>query len=175
MRAPSRSSFALVAIVALALAIVAVGCGSDDNDNGTSAGSGGSVYGGGSSANTTASSGVVSVADNPKLGEILVDSKGFTLYNFEKDKGGKSSCFNACAAAWPPLTVSGEPKADGGAEASKLTTTERSDGSTQVVYNGWPLYTYEGDSKPGDTTGHDLDQFGAEWYALTPAGVKAKD
>jgi predicted lipoprotein with Yx(FWY)xxD motif len=182
MRAPNRSALALlVAIAAMAVALVAVGCGGDDNENSSAGnGGGGSVYGGGgggtdTSAAATAGSGVVSVADNPKLGKILVDSRGFTLYNFEKDKGGKSSCFDACAAAWPPLIVSGEPKAQNGAEASKLSTTDRSDGGTQVVYNGWPLYTYEGDTKPGDTTGNDLEQFGAEWYALTPAGEKPKD
>jgi predicted lipoprotein with Yx(FWY)xxD motif len=176
MRSANRSRLALLAAIStLALAIAAAGCGGDDDGNGSA---GGGLYGGGATtAETTNSggSGAVSVADNAKLGEILVDSEGFTLYNFEKDKNGKSSCEGACAAAWPPYTVSGEPKAEDGAEASKLSTTRRSDGSTQVVYNGWPLYTYVGDSKPGDTTGHDLDQFGAEWYALTPAGVKARD
>jgi predicted lipoprotein with Yx(FWY)xxD motif len=179
MGAPNWSGLVLIAaIAALSLAIVATGCGDDNGDGGD--GGGGGIYGGGgtSAETTTASSGgsgVVSVADNPELGEILVDSKGFTLYNFEKDEGGESSCFNACAAAWPPYTVSGPPKAGSGAQASLLSTTKRSDGSTQVVYNDWPLYTYVGDSKPGDTTGNDVDQFGAEWYALTPAGEKPED
>jgi predicted lipoprotein with Yx(FWY)xxD motif len=178
MGAWNRSALVLIAaIAALSLAIVAAGCG-DDNGDGSSGDGGGPYGGGGTSAETTASSdgsGVVSVADNPELGEILVDSKGFTLYNFEKDKGGESSCFNACAAAWPPYTVNRQPKAENGAQASLLSTTKRSDGSTQIVYNGWPLYTYVGDSKPGDTTGNDVDQFGAEWYALTPAGEKPED
>ncbi len=179
MRSPNRSGLALAATIIAALAIVAVGCSDDDNGNGSSSGGGGIYGGGNTTAQTTPSSsggaGVVSVADNPELGKIIVDSKGITLYNFEKDKGGKSSCFNACAAAWPPYTVSGQPKAEDGAQASLLSTTERSDGSTQVVYNGWPLYTYVGDSKPGDTTGNDVDQFGAEWYALTPAGEPPED
>jgi len=166
------------AIAVLALAIIAAGCGSSSNDNSTSAsGGGGSAYGGGGSSTTStpASSGgaaaVVSVADNPKLGKILVDSKGNTLYYFEKDKNGKSACYGACAQVWPPYTTSGAPKGTNGAEASKLGTTKRTDGSTEVVYNNWPLYTYQGDSKPGDAKGNDLKQFGATWYALTPAGV----
>jgi predicted lipoprotein with Yx(FWY)xxD motif len=179
MGARNRNALVLIAaIAALSLAIVAAGCG-DDNGDGSSGGGGGVYGGGGTSAETTTASpggsGAVSVANNPELGEILVDSKGFTLYNFEKDKGGESSCFNACAAAWPPYTVSGQTKAENGAQASLLSTTKRSDGSTQVVYNSWPLYTYVGDKKPGDTTGNDVDQFGAEWYALTPAGEKPED
>ncbi len=169
------------AIAVLALAIIAAGCGSSSNDTSTSASSGGgSAYGGGGSSTTStpASSGgaaaVVSVApDNPKLGKILVDSKGLTLYYFEKDKqGGKSStCSGACASVWPPVTTSGAPKGQNGAQASKLGTIKRSDGSTEVTYNGWPLYTYASDTKPGDAKGNDLKQFGATWYALTPAGV----
>jgi predicted lipoprotein with Yx(FWY)xxD motif len=167
MRARNRIGRELGIVALVALALVAIGCGDDDGDGG------GSLYGGGAADRSTPSgggSGVVSVADNPQLGRILVDSRGFTLYNFEKDKGGESSCFNACAAAWPPYLVNGQPEAENGAEASLLATTERSDGGTQVVYNGWPLYTYAGDSKPGDARGNDFEQFGAEWYALTPAG-----
>jgi predicted lipoprotein with Yx(FWY)xxD motif len=174
----------MAAIAVLALAIVAAGCGGSSNNNSSSTsassgGGGGGVYGGGGGgASAPASSGgaaaVVSVSNNPKLSKILVDSKGFTLYYFEKDKkGGKtSSCSGACASVWPPLTTSGTPKAQKGASASKLGTIKRSDGSTQVTYNGWPLYTYQGDSKPGDANGNDFTQFGAQWYALTPAGVK---
>ncbi|MEK6250413.1 MAG: hypothetical protein AABM43_00495 [Actinomycetota bacterium] len=161
------------AIAVLALAIIAAGCGSSSNDTSTSAsGGGGGAYGGGGSSSGGAAA-VVSVADNPKLGKILVDSKGLTLYYFEKDKqGGKSStCSGACASVWPPVTTSGAPKGQNGAQASKLGTIKRSDGSTEVTYNGWPLYTYVSDTKPGDAKGNDLKQFGATWYALTPAGV----
>jgi predicted lipoprotein with Yx(FWY)xxD motif len=168
-------------IAVLALAIIAAGCGSSSNSNSsTSASSGGGAYGGGGSSttSTTASSGggaaVVSVANNPKLGKILVDSKGDTLYYFEKDKQGgtTSACSGACASVWPAVTTSGAPKGTSGAQASKLGTIKGSGGSTQATYNGWPLYTYVSDTKPGDAKGNDLTQFGAQWYALTPAGVK---
>jgi predicted lipoprotein with Yx(FWY)xxD motif len=66
--------------------------------------------------------------------------------------------------------VSGTPTAGSGAEASLVGTTTRSDGTSQVTYNGHPVYRYSGDQKPGDTAGEGLDAFGAEWYVLSPAG-----
>src|SRR4051794_15688569 len=77
-----------------------------------------------------------------KLGKILVNSKGATLYLFMKDKKGKSACSGACAKAWPPLLTKGRPKVSGGAASAKLGTTRRADGTTQVTYNGHPVYTF---------------------------------
>ena len=107
-----------------------------------------------------------------KLGRILVDARGRTLYLFEKDTGAMSSCYGACASVWPPLTTAANAQAATGVPAAKLATTKRSDGKTQVTYDGHPLYTYAGDQQPGDVHGQGLDQFGAEWYALTPSGHK---
>jgi predicted lipoprotein with Yx(FWY)xxD motif len=115
------------------------------------------------------SAATVSVA-NTALGKILVDDQGRTLYLFAKDPGTKSACSGGCATAWPPLRASGKPTAGGGAKASLLGTTPRSDGKPQVTYNGHPLYGYQGDSKPGDTTGQGNPGFGAPWYVLSPAG-----
>jgi predicted lipoprotein with Yx(FWY)xxD motif len=167
-------------VAVLALAIIAAGCGSSSNNNSTSANSGGGAYGGGGSSTTSApaSSGgaaaVVAVANNPKLGKFLVDSKGNTLYYFENDKqnGNSSACTGPCASVWPAYTTSGAPKAQKGATASKLGTIKGSGGSTQVTYNGWPLYTYTVDSAPGQTNGEDIKSFGGTWYVLTPAGDK---
>jgi predicted lipoprotein with Yx(FWY)xxD motif len=166
-----------IALLALAVAPALAGCGSSDSSN-----SGGAYGGGGSSTEQTPSTpsgaggaGVVSVAGVAKLGQVLVDSKGFTLYDFHKDKGGKSACYGACANVWPPLTTSGAPKASNGALASKLGTTERKDGSTQVTYAGYPLYTYTADTKPGEANGNDFSSYGAEWYALLPSGEEPKD
>lgn len=184
----SRITYAIALIVVLAL--VAVGCGSDSDS------SSGSAYGGkGGGAQTTddasaesspedgrgagtsggGGDGIVSAADVGDLGTILVDSQGRTLYDFHKDKGSTSSCYGACAAAWPPLLTSGDPQAQGPADRTMLGTTKRKDGTVQVTYNGWPLYTYAGDQNPGEANGNDIDQFGAEWYALQPNGEEPED
>jgi predicted lipoprotein with Yx(FWY)xxD motif len=107
-----------------------------------------------------------------KLGTYLVDSKGRTLYLFEKDKTTKSTCYGACAHGWPPLLTSGKPKAAGGAKGSLLGTTRRRNGTRQVTYKGHPLYYFVRDKKAGQTRGEGLDAFGAEWYVLAPSGKK---
>lgn len=108
----------------------------------------------------------VNVAPDPKLGNILVDSKGMTLYLYTKDELGKSNCYGGCATAWPPLTVPAGtlPTAASGITGT-LSTTERTDGTYQVVYNGWPLYYWVKDTKPGDTTGQNV---GGVWFVLNP-------
>jgi predicted lipoprotein with Yx(FWY)xxD motif len=179
-----NKSFPVIAMLAIGALLAVSGCGGSDSSN---SGEGG-VYGSGggetSSAQNakseagggeaTAGDGVVAVAKGSDLGTILVDSKGFTLYDFHKDKGGVSACYSACASTWPPLTTSGAPRAMSGAEASKLGTIKRNDGTLQVTYAGHPLYTYVVDTKPGDTKGQDIDLFGAEWYALQPSGAEAE-
>jgi predicted lipoprotein with Yx(FWY)xxD motif len=106
-----------------------------------------------------------------KLGKIIVDGSGRTMYLFEKDKGTTSECSGACAKAWPPLMTKGKPKATGGAEAKRLGTTKRSNG-TQVTYGGHPIYGFTGDTKAGQTNGEGSKAFGAEWYVLAPNGHK---
>jgi predicted lipoprotein with Yx(FWY)xxD motif len=108
-----------------------------------------------------------------KLGRVLVDAKGRTLYLFLKDKKGKSACGGACAKFWPPLMTKGKPKAAGGAEAKLLGTTKRANG-TQVTYAGHPLYTYAGDKKAGQTNGEGSTNFGAAWYVLATNGHQIK-
>lgn len=114
---------------------------------------------------------VVSTAKT-SLGRILVNSRGHTLYLFEKDKRGKSACSGQCAKFWPPLIATAKPRATAGAKASLLGTTKRADGRMQVTYNRHPLYTFAKDTRAGQTRGEGLDFFGAEWYVLSPAGGK---
>ena len=104
------------------------------------------------------------------LGKILVDSQGRTLYLWRKDPGTKSVCSGACATAWPPLRANGKLTVGSGLKASKLGTTPRSDGKPQVTYNGHPVYGFQGDSEPGDTTGQGSTGFGAPWYVLSASG-----
>jgi predicted lipoprotein with Yx(FWY)xxD motif len=107
---------------------------------------------------------------NSSLGKILVDSRNRTLYLFQKDSGGKSACFGACAGAWPPLRATGKPTSGSGTNPPMLGTIKRSDGKPQVTYNGHPLYLYQGDQKAGDTNGQGLTAFGGSWFAVSPAG-----
>ncbi len=114
-----------------------------------------------------------------RLGTILVDGQGLTLYMFvPDDQRGESTCYNECASGWPPLrlpTGVTNPVAAGHAEVSLLGTTTRKDGGLQVTYNGWPLYTWAGDSGPGQATGQGLNNLGGVWYVLSPKGEVIKN
>ena len=106
------------------------------------------------------------------LGKVLTARNGRTLYLFEKDRRGKSMCTGSCVSFWPPLLTSAKPRAGAAVKASLLGTIRRSDGRTQVTYRGHPLYTFSLDKQPGQTNGEGLDDFGAHWYAVSPAGTK---
>lgn len=108
----------------------------------------------------------VNVATSP-LGQILIDAEGRTLYLFIKDTPNTSACTGGCAQTWPPLLVTGAPTGGLGVEASKLGTTSRTDGGTQVTYNGHPLYRFSSDSAPGDTKGQGV---GGNWFVVSPQG-----
>jgi predicted lipoprotein with Yx(FWY)xxD motif len=107
-----------------------------------------------------------------RLGRILVDARGRTLYLFEKDKGHASTCYGACASFWPPVTITGKPQAGRGVHAGLLSTTKRKDGKVEITYAGHPLYYFAGDMKRGDMHGQGLKQFGAGWYVVSAAGRK---
>jgi predicted lipoprotein with Yx(FWY)xxD motif len=187
-----RWGYAVAIALAMLGALVIAGCGSDDGgyaaDDGSSGGSAESASGGGyggrggmsaatadEGESNSAGAAIVSVGEAGDLGQVIVDSEGMTLYDFRKDKGTTSSCYGACAEAWPPLTTTGEAQAMGGAEASMLGMTERKDGTMQVTYAGHPIYTFVEDAKPGEANGNDVSAFGAEWYALQPNGEEHED
>ncbi len=149
----------MVVIGIAVVALVVAACG----------GSSGGAYGGSTASHSSGGKGSVALAST-KLGKVLVDGNGRTLYLFEADKGAMSKCDGACASAWPPLTTSGKPTAGAGVVAAKLGTAKRADGTTGVTYDGHPLYTYAGDGRPGQTTGEGLTDYGAPWYALSAAG-----
>lgn len=110
---------------------------------------------------------VVNLGENDEFGSFLVDEKGMTLYLFTKDTPNTTVCYEKCAVAWPPLLTTGDPVAGEGVDASLLGTTERTDGTIQVTYNGWPLYYYEKDKAPGDVIGQDV---GGVWYVVSAEG-----
>jgi predicted lipoprotein with Yx(FWY)xxD motif len=104
-----------------------------------------------------------------KLGRILVNGQGRTLYLYMKDQGTKSACSRRCSQVWPPATVSGAPTAGPGVEAAKLTTTRGAGSSRQLVYNGHPLYTLTADVRPGQING---EGFLGTWYVISAAGKR---
>src|SRR3954451_24343385 len=107
-----------------------------------------------------------------KLGRFVVDAHGRTLYLFEKDKHGRSSCYGTCAKVWSPYLTKGRPSARAGLASEKIGTTKRRDGTTQVTYAGHPLYRYDDDHRAGQTKGEGSKEFGAEWYVVAPSGEK---
>ncbi|HET7127908.1 MAG TPA: hypothetical protein VFJ93_02390 [Gaiellaceae bacterium] len=139
----------------VAVLLVLAGCGGSKSSAGSKSSSGGS--------------GTVKLAGS-KLGQILVDRSGRTLYLFEADKNGKSTCSGACAATWPPVTAA-SPSGGDGLDDGALGTTTRADGTRQVTYHGHPLYYYAGDGKaPGSTKGENLNTFGGSWYVVDASG-----
>ena len=125
--------------------------------------------GGGSPSAVAAGLGVAPLAP----GTALVDGAGRTLYLFEADTGGVSTCTGACAQVWPPLLApAGAPATTGGAQAALVGTAPRADGSRQVTYRGHPLYYFAADTAPGEVKGQGIHNFGGGWYVVTPAGDK---
>jgi predicted lipoprotein with Yx(FWY)xxD motif len=157
-----RKTFVTAALLAaLALALAACG-GNDDQGSGTAA----------TAAPTTAAQaagGTTVAVATSKLGDILVDADGRTLYAFTKDKGDQSACSGQCASNWPALT--GPATAGTGAQAALLSTAMQTNGSAQVTYGGKPLYYFAGDAKAGDTNGQGV---GGVWFAVTADGQLVK-
>jgi len=152
----------LLGLAAIPVAALAVaGCGGSSNNSASSAPTVPKLANG--HAATIGVSG-------SSVGNILVDAQGRTVYLFKKDTSTKSTCTGACAASWPPVRATGKPTASGGANASMLGTTKRSDGKPQVTYHGHPLYLFSGDQKAGALNGQGVNAFGAVWWAVSPAG-----
>jgi len=126
--------------------------------------------GGGASTSSSSGGGAASTVktmQDPTYGTILTDGQGNTLYLFETDQGTKTSCTTGCSSTWPALTVTGQPSAGAGADASKLGSAKQDDGSTQVTYNGHLVYRYSGDTAPGQTNGEGI---GGVWFVVSASG-----
>jgi predicted lipoprotein with Yx(FWY)xxD motif len=141
------------AVAAVALATIALG-----------------VFGAAAAAAPDAASGrsaTVKVSHS-RLGKIVVDSHGRTLYQLSSDPTRKSTCFGACATNWPPLRASGKPTVGTGLKASRIATIRRRDGRPQVAYRGHPLYRFAGDTRAGQTNGQGIVAFGGRWTVRKP-------
>jgi predicted lipoprotein with Yx(FWY)xxD motif len=163
----------LIAIGAAAGALILAGCGGDDDDDG------GEATAPAAAATTQAtepatqpgSGGAgtkIQTADS-QYGAVLFDGDDRAIYYFEKEKGSTSECYGACAEAWPPVLTEGAPQPGQGAQAGLLGTTERDDGTTQVTYDGHPLYYYVDDPK-GEVLCHNVNEFGGLWLAVQGNG-----
>jgi predicted lipoprotein with Yx(FWY)xxD motif len=156
----SRVTIALLSLVVFALVVAGCGGGSSSTSTTSNAGESSPASGGGT----------VSTAEVGGLGTVLVDSEGMTVYEFAKDQGTTSSCYGACEQGWPPVIAEGKPSAGEGAMSSQLGTTKRKDGTMQVTYAGHPLYTFAGDSAPGEANGNESTAFGGKWSVMDEAG-----
>ena len=162
-----RKAFARTALLA-ALTVALAACGGNDDE-----GSGTATPAAPTTQTTTAAEeagGATVAVASSKLGEILVDADGRTLYAFTKDKGDQSACSGGCATSWPALT--GTATAGTGAQASLLATSTQANGTDQVTYDGRPLYYFAGDTKPGDTNGQAV---GNVWFAVTASGALVQE
>ena len=117
---------------------------------------------------------ILTANSTAKLGTVVVDGQGYTLYRFDKDsaKPPTSNCAGECAQQWPPvLATPGTPLTVEGVEQEAVGTINRSDGTIQLTLGGWPVYRFSGDPQPGATSGQGNGD--GEWAAVTPEGQKA--
>ena len=155
-----------------AVALLVAACGSSASKPSASTSGAGAT-----SASTSTASGAPAAAVTASIattsgsaGTFLTGAGGRALYLWDADKGGKSNCSGACAAAWPPLLTKSAPHAKGGVKAGDLATVTRSGGVKQVTYKGHPLYYFAGDTHSGTTTGQGSNEFGAQWWLVNTAG-----
>jgi predicted lipoprotein with Yx(FWY)xxD motif len=154
-----RKAFTRAALLA-ALTVALAACGGNDDE-----GSGAATPAAPETTAAQEASGATVAVASSSLGQILVDAEGRTLYAFTKDKGDQSACSGDCATSWPALT--GPATAGTGAQAALLSTSTQANGTSQVTYDGRPLYHFAGDAKPGDTNGQAV---GNVWFVLTANG-----
>ena len=173
LKIPNRRRRGLLVVPAVAAGLAALAACSSSSSSSSSAPSSApatsaSSTGSAAAAASGAAAATVAGLKTASIGgvTVLTNAKGFTLYSFAPDTATKSACSGACAAAWPPQTASGTVK-------SPYTTIKRSDGTTQLVFDGHPLYTYIADTSPGTASGNGVNAFGGVWHEVPAAGGAA--
>lgn len=116
--------------------------------------------------------GITITSGGSAFGPMLFDGSRQAIYIWEVETSPEARCYGDCAAAWPPVLTDGAPVAAGGVSAALLGTTTRSDGTTQVTYNGHPLYYYAHEA-PGEVRCHDVSTHGGLWWVVQPNGIRA--
>ena len=156
----NRRWLAPAGLAAAALMIAACGSSASTSSSPPAAAGSGTQAASGSALKTTTMGGVA----------VLTNAQGFTLYWFAPDTSTTSKCNGSCATFWPPVKG---PATSGAGVTGKLATITRADGSTQATYNGHPLYTYKGDTAPGQDKGNNLNISGGVWHDVTASGGAA--
>lgn len=178
----SNSRMRTLILATAALALIAAGCGSDADSTSTEAEAPAPATTDGTEV--VADEGeakadkpkekpkpdgtVITTAESP-FGEVLFTGDQGAIYLFDKEKSSESECYGDCAVEWPPVLTKGEPQAKGDVAQGKLGTTKRDDGTTQVTYDGQPLYLYH-DEPPGQVLCHNVPGFGGLWLVLDAKG-----
>lgn len=120
-----------------------------------------------------AETGTVITSGDSEFGTILFDGNGQAIYIWEVEETSEAECYVDCAEAWPPVLTDGAPSAAGDVNGELLGTTERTDGTTQVTYNGHPLYYYAHEA-PGEVKCHNVSTHGGLWWVIQPNGNRAE-
>ena len=161
-----RKIWAAAGLGALALAVSACGSSSSSSSAAGTPAAGASSPAASAPASSASANTVLSMTINGT--QVLTNSKGLTLYWFVPDTSTKSNCNGSCATYWPPVKG---PVTAGSGVTGTLGTITRSDGSTQATYDGHPLYTYVGDTAPGQAKGNGLNLSGGVWHEMTVSGA----
>ncbi len=159
-----RRRIGVLSLAAAAVALAAAGC---SNGSGSSGGSAGAAP----AAPAPSASGEVVSAQATSLGTVLVDAQGRTVYDFANDKTSASTCTGPCAANWPPVPAPASVPASVPGVTGKLGSTTRAGGARQLTVAGHPVYTFAGDSAPGQTNGQGKVLDGGLWTVVSPAGA----
>lgn len=182
-QANSKKPLLIVIAVILALAVVGMIAwlllANNNNSNSTTNTDTGSITQNEPMQNTTdtntslPATGTVITTGGSEYGTMLFDDKKQAIYIWELEESSKAECYGDCAKDWPPVLTDGTPQAAGEVKSDLLGTTKRSDGSTQVTYNGHPLYYYTNEG-PGEVECHNVVTHGGLWWVIQPDGNRAK-
>src|SRR5947209_5191153 len=118
-------------------------------------------------ATSTGQATALKLSQTTALGQFLGDGNGRTLYIYARDSKDTPTCYDDCAKNWPAFTTQGKSAALDGVNAAMIGTAQRKEGTTQVTYNGWPLYYWNADVKAGDTFGQGI---GNVWWVIQSTG-----
>lgn len=171
-----EKGFGLVWLVVLVAVIGIAGAGyflyqsnSDDNDQATSV----EQRNNSSKDEQQEATGTIITTGDSEFGTMLFNDDRQAIYIWELEESTEPECYGDCAEAWPPVLTNGAPRAAGSVNSDLLSTTERTDGSTQVTYNGHPLYYYAHEG-PGEVKCHNISTHGGLWWVIQPSGFRAE-